>query len=73
MTSSSRIVALACTACGKRFVNRWAYNQYRTNRFLEGLGCYTLQRQQAELVASKRGNVATAVPFSLLPPNILSS
>ena len=67
MESSSHIVALVCTACGKRFANRWAYNQHRTNRHLVGTDCYTLQGQQAELVASKRGNVSTAVLRSAGP------
>lgn len=67
MATSSRIVAIVCTACGKRFANRWAYNQHRTNRFLEGTECYTLHGKQAELVASKRGNVATAVLRSAGP------
>ena len=60
-------VALVCTACSKHFANRWAYNQHRTNRFLEGTDCYTLRLHQAELVASKRGNVATAVLGSAGP------
>jgi hypothetical protein len=67
MTTSSRIVALVCTACGKRFANRWAYNQNSTNRFLEGTEYYTLHGQQAELVTSKRGNVATVVLRSAGP------
>jgi hypothetical protein len=67
MASSSHIVALVCTACGKRFANRWAYNQHRTNRHLVGTDCYSLQGQQAELVASKRGNVSTAVLRSAGP------
>jgi len=32
------MVTLVCTACGKRFANRWAYNQHRTNRIEQILG-----------------------------------
>ena len=34
--ASARLVGVVCTDCGKRFANRWAYNQHRTNRYSEG-------------------------------------
>ena len=59
--ASARLVGVVCTACGKRFANRWAYNQHRTNRYLEGTDCYSVQRKQSEMIAIRRGNVSTAV------------
>ena len=59
--ASARLVGVVCTVCGKRFANRWAYNQHRTNRYLEGTNCYSVQRKQSEMIAIRRGNVSTAV------------
>jgi hypothetical protein len=30
------------------------------NRYLEGTDCYSLQKQQSELIATRRGNISTA-------------
>ena len=59
--ASARLVGVVCTACGKRFANRWAYNQHRTIQYLEETDCYSVQRKQSEMIAIRRGNVSTAV------------
>ena len=45
--ASERLVGVVCTACGKTFANRWAYNQHCTNRYLERTDCYTMQSKHS--------------------------
>ena len=59
--SSARRIALECTACHKRFANRWAYNQHRTSGCRKGTSCKSVGLQQSELIANTRGNISTAV------------
>ena len=59
--SSARRIALDCTACHKRFANRWAYNQHRTSGYRKGTSCKRVGLQQSELIANTRGNISTAV------------
>ena len=63
--SSARRIALDCTACHKRFANRWAYNQHRTSGYRKGTSCKSVGLQQSELIANTRGNISTAVLRSI--------
>lgn len=59
--SARSIVGNYCTACNKLFANRNAYHQHRTSAYLIGTACYALNTKNSELVASRRGNVSTAI------------
>lgn len=59
--SARSIVGNVCTACNKRFATRHAYHQHRTSAYLIGTACYALNTQNCEVVASRRGNVSTAI------------
>ena len=59
--SARTIVGNFCTACNRRFASRNAYHQHRTSAYLIGTACYALHNQNSELVASRRGNVSTAI------------
>ena len=56
-----RIVNVLCDVCGKSFSNSWAYERHRTCTKLKGTSCYSQATQKVELLATRRGNMATAM------------
>lgn len=59
--SEKRIVGYVCNACQRRFDSRFAYEQHRRSRFLEGTPCFSAAQQLSELVATRRANMSTAM------------
>ena len=57
----SRIVDVVCDGCEKSFANTWAYERHRTCYKLRGTKCYSLETQKSELLATRRGNLSTAM------------
>jgi len=55
------IVNILCDFCGKSFPNSWAYERHRTCTKLKGTGCYSQATHKVELLATRRGNMATAM------------
>ena len=58
--------ALVCTACGKRFSDSLGLQSTWHQQILEGTGCYTLRRQQAELVLVQAKGKMLHLLFSTL-------
>ena len=58
-----RIVNVLCDVCGKSFSNSWApaYERHRTCTKLKGTSCYSQATQKVELLATRRGNMTTAM------------
>jgi hypothetical protein len=56
-----RIVNILCDFCGKSFPNSWAYERHRTCTKLKGTGCYSQATHKVELLATRRGTMATAM------------
>ena len=56
-----RIVNVLCDVCGKSFSNTWSYERHRTCTKLKGTSCYSQATQKVELLATRRGNMATAM------------
>ena len=50
-----------CDVCGKSFSNTWSYERHRTCTKLKGTSCYSQATQKVELLATRRGNMATAL------------
>jgi hypothetical protein len=57
----SRIVDVVCDGCEKSFANTWAYERHRTCYKLRETTCYSLETQKSELLATRRGNLSTAM------------
>jgi hypothetical protein len=55
------IVNVFCDVCGKSFSNSRAYERHWTCTKLKGTSCYSQATQKVELLATRRGNMATAM------------
>ena len=55
------IVNVLCKFCGKSFPNNWAYERHWTCTKLKGTGCYSQATNKVELLATRRGTMATAM------------
>jgi len=47
--------------CQRHFASRFAYDQHRRSKFLQGTPCFTAVEQLSELVATRRANMSTAM------------
>ena len=56
-----RIVYILCDFCGKSFPNSWAYERLGRIQKLKGTGCYSQATHKVELLATRRGTMATAM------------
>ena len=59
--SDKRILGYICDACKRRFASRFAYDQHRRSKILQGTPCFTAVEQLSELVATRRANMSTAM------------